>query len=300
MQQSDTTLKVFFDPSVKELIDSIALSFNVRITFFSVTRDEYLVGYHLQDSDFCSMIQTKLGIRYRCLALDTRMCAKCKRLGEKITYRCHAGLSEVIVPVYIEKQLMAFACLGQFRMSDDIPREMTEMWKEAGYPEEELRKAFYERPKYTEEQLKRILYIFSTSIEYLLSTARLKLRKPQLLEEILDYIDENIEKDITIGEVAEKTSKSTSTITHKVKETLGFSFKDLLIEKKLLHFEALMKKDPDMPIQEAAARVGYADPLYFSRLYRKKRGATPSSFQSDIRRSQELDRYDEMMEKKQG
>ena len=180
MKQDDTTLKIFFDPSVKELIDSIALSFNVRITFFSVTRDEYLVGYHLQDSDFCSMIQSKLGIRYRCLALDTRMCAKCKRLGERIVYRCHAGLSEVIVPVYIEKKLMAFACLGQFRMSDDIPHEMTTLWKEHGYPEEELRKAFFERPKYTEEQLKRILYIFSTSIEYLLSTSRLKLRKPQL------------------------------------------------------------------------------------------------------------------------
>lgn len=284
--REENSLKVFFDPSVKELIDSFSYCFNVRITFFSVTREEYLVGYHLQDSDFCTLMQNGLDARYRCLSQDTMMCAKCRRLQQRIVYRCHAGLSEAIIPVFIEKKLMAYAVFGQFRMSDEISSGIRQEWTERGKDVAVLEKAFMERPRYSEEMLERILYIFQTSIEYLLSTERLKLRKPQLLEEILDYIDDNIEKDIPIAEISERTAKSVSTITHRIKESLGISFKDLLIEKKLLHFESLIKKDPEMPIQEASALVGYHDPLYFSRLYRKKRGCPPSVFVNDVRRSQ--------------
>lgn len=36
--------------------------------------------------------------------------------------------------------------------------------------------------------------------------------------------------------------------------------------------------DPDLPIGEVAARCGYADPLYFSRVFRRELGVSPSAY----------------------
>lgn len=278
-------LKIFFDPSVKELIDSFSYVFNVRITFFSESNREYLVGYHLADSDFCSMMQTGLDARYRCIYQDNMMCKRCRKLGKRIIYRCHAGMNEAIIPVFIEKRLVAYAVFGQFRMHEEIPDSILQEWTEKGMKKEDIIKAFLERPLYKEEKLEKILHIFQSAIEYIISTDRLKLKKPQLLEDTIDYINRNIARDISLAEVSSYLMKSESTISHKIKETFGISFKDLLIEKKLNHFEALVKNDPEMPIMEASIRVGYQDPLYFSRLYRKKRGISPSEFIKDIKKA---------------
>jgi len=43
-------------------------------------------------------------------------------------------------------------------------------------------------------------------------------------------------------------------------------------------FESIIADDPSLPIQEAAFRVGYEDPLYFSRIYKKFRMTSPSSY----------------------
>jgi AraC-like DNA-binding protein len=41
--------------------------------------------------------------------------------------------------------------------------------------------------------------------------------------------------------------------------------------KKIQKFENIISVQPDILIKDAAAQVGYEDPLYFSRLYRKVR-----------------------------
>jgi AraC-like DNA-binding protein len=42
--------------------------------------------------------------------------------------------------------------------------------------------------------------------------------------------------------------------------------------------------NPDISIQEAASRVGYEDPFYFSRLYKKVRLVAPSGYIKSIRK----------------
>ena len=41
-----------------------------------------------------------------------------------------------------------------------------------------------------------------------------------------------------------------------------------------------------MPVKEVAARVGYEDPLYFSRLFRRRRGVPPSALRLRVAREE--------------
>jgi AraC-like DNA-binding protein len=72
-------------------------------------------------------------------------------------------------------------------------------------------------------------------------------------------------------------------ILNVLKKRLNLNFKQLCILKKIEYFETIMAETPSLSIEEAASRAGYSDVSYFSRLYKKVRSVTPSTFVKSIR-----------------
>ena len=56
----------------------------------------------------------------------------------------------------------------------------------------------------------------------------------------------------------------------------GTNPKDYISKKRLSHAKAILDSGNYYTISEVAASVGYSDPLYFSRAFRKKYGISPS------------------------
>jgi len=46
--------------------------------------------------------------------------------------------------------------------------------------------------------------------------------------------------------------------------------------------EEYMMSDPNLSIREIAFKLGYEDPYYFSRLYKKHRKVPPSKFRTEL------------------
>ena len=283
MERKHTSgIKVSFDPKVKKMIDDLSTLLDVKITFFTLDKEESLVGYHSSESDFCSLLQQNLNITSRCNRQDDEACKLCKERKETIIYRCHAGLTEIMLPIK-NKELFAFAIVGQFRMDDSMPESILKEWKAKGFDESVLKKTFFERPFYNQEKAQSIASLFQAIIELQVKTDSLRMKRPELLDKIYSYIEENIASPITLEDISKELSRSPSLITHRVKQSTGKSFKELLIDKRLDCFEAVIREDPDIGIREASSQIGYQDSLYLSRLYKKKRGITPAEYRNAIR-----------------
>lgn len=52
--------------------------------------------------------------------------------------------------------------------------------------------------------------------------------------------------------------------------------------KRLAHAKSMLDSGNDLSVSEVAASVGYADPFYFSRAFKKKYGIAPSLYSKDI------------------
>jgi AraC-like DNA-binding protein len=50
-------------------------------------------------------------------------------------------------------------------------------------------------------------------------------------------------------------------------------------------FESIITEDPFVSVQAAASRIGYDDPYYFSRIYKKVRFISPSAYIKSVRES---------------
>jgi len=276
-------LGLFFDPEVQRLIDSFAYCFRVKITVFSPEMEELIVGLQNPGSAYCRLIQNGLRIRYRCCRQDKLMCEQCGRRGKLTVYRCHVGLSEAILPIEVDGKLIGYGMLGQFRTIEAPLAETAAEWKRAGMDEATLVQAFREQPLYDREAQDNMLALFSMLVSYIVSRDFVRVRRAQLVERVLSWLEDHLAESVELEEVADAMGRSRSAVSHALKRQLGMSFKQLAILRKIQKFESIIARAPDTSIQSAAAAVGYDDPLYFSRIYKKIRLSPPSVYARSMR-----------------
>ena len=100
----------------------------------------------------------------------------------------------------------------------------------------------------------------------------------------IDYMTEHVAEPLTLPLVARQIGRSPFSVSHAFRKHLQTTFKNVLTEMRLARAEELLTSEPSLTVAEVAERVGFDDPFYFSRVYRKHRGQPPSDL---IRRLRE-------------
>lgn len=93
----------------------------------------------------------------------------------------------------------------------------------------------------------------------------------------LHYIHQHLASSISIDSLAQMEHLSTSRYRTVFNECMDCSPSEYIINLRINRACELMEQF-NMTIAEAASAVGYQDPLYFSRIFRKKMGTSPSSY----------------------
>lgn len=97
----------------------------------------------------------------------------------------------------------------------------------------------------------------------------------------LSHIHQNYEKRLTVPFLAELEHISPSRFRLLFREATGLSPMDYITVLRLNHARQLMLQT-DNPLGEIARAVGYPDQLYFSRVFKKRTGLTPSAYRQGL------------------
>ena len=109
--------------------------------------------------------------------------------------------------------------------------------------------------------------------------------KTTIAQTITKYFQENYMKKISVDDIARSTYLSTTYITKIYKEVTGDTPINYLINLRLEKARDILEEG-HFSIQAVAKKVGYDDPYYFSKLFKKKFGCSPSSYKRKGDRSQ--------------
>ncbi|QDR79143.1 helix-turn-helix transcriptional regulator [Sporomusa termitida] len=91
------------------------------------------------------------------------------------------------------------------------------------------------------------------------------------------FIAENYQRDISLEDLAKREYLSLSYFSRAFSEVVGTSFTDYLKAVRVTHAQTLLLTT-DKGVAEIAARVGYQDPNYFSRVFKKATGKSPQRY----------------------
>ena len=103
-----------------------------------------------------------------------------------------------------------------------------------------------------------------------------------IIEKAKSYIRDNYKKDISLDEVSREVDISPYYFSKLFKQETGGNFIEYLTEVRLRNARELLK-DSGLSIKEICAESGYSDPNYFSRIFKKYEGMTPSEFRERLR-----------------
>lgn len=102
-------------------------------------------------------------------------------------------------------------------------------------------------------------------------------RFPVPLVKAMDYISEHFAERVQLSSTAEAAGVSSAYLSRLFSEHLHTTFVDYLTELRIDKAERLIKESR-MTVKQIAFTVGYPDPNYFGKIFRKTTGLTPTAY----------------------
>jgi AraC-like DNA-binding protein len=94
---------------------------------------------------------------------------------------------------------------------------------------------------------------------------------------VLDYIRKNITGNFASGELSKLACMSKSVFYRAFVQEFGMSPLQLIVSEKMKYAKALLANN-NVQIKEVAYSLGFSDPNYFIRVFKKMEGVTPGEY----------------------
>jgi two-component system response regulator YesN len=99
----------------------------------------------------------------------------------------------------------------------------------------------------------------------------------RIVQATREYLEAHYAEEITLNNVAEQVNISPQYFSKLIKKSTGFNFIDWLSMLRVKKAKELLSSS-NYTIKEVCFMVGYKDPNYFSRIFKKRQGMTPSEY----------------------
>lgn len=106
---------------------------------------------------------------------------------------------------------------------------------------------------------------------------------PEAIKSVLFVIDSRYKEHLTLDELSRSAGLSRSYLSRLFGKVMGKSvfeyINELRIEKSLL-----LLKNPDVTISQAAIECGFEDQAYYTRIFKRIKGVTPTEWRMEYKR----------------
>ena len=239
----------------------------IRISFLSDPENPVL-GVPERNCTLCSLKQQNAEFYQACKACDRAASLEAISSDELYLYECHYHLWEAILPVRIDGELIGYFLLGQI-LTD------RERFIEMNHPSEEEIALLDKMPATALDTLRSYAKLLSWLAHYTILNNSISLRHRETFESISAYIRKHYHENLTVDGLCEHFHYSRSGLFTLFKEECGQGVMEYVNSVRL---EASRELLQEFKVVETANMVGISDANYFSRVFKKKYGISPSEY----------------------
>ncbi|MFD1907239.1 helix-turn-helix transcriptional regulator [Paenibacillus rhizoplanae] len=101
-----------------------------------------------------------------------------------------------------------------------------------------------------------------------------------IIEKVKRYIESNYHKDLSIEEVSEVADLSISHFCTLFKQISGYTFLEFVTHCRMENAKYILRSS-NVKVYQVAPLVGYQDPRYFTQVFKKATGKTPTEYREE-------------------
>ena len=239
-------------------------------------REVYTSSYQ---TAFCRAIAQTPGGYERCVQCDCDALRDIRSTQKMKKYYCHAGLIEIALPVTESGEIIATILFGQ--MLDESPRD--EQWERvrracAWYPDQdELYQYFLRLRRISTQQISATTEIVHACVSEVRLSGIVATSNQDDVHRLLSFLDTHYDAPISVEAVCKELSMGKTRLYQLCKARLGKTIVQLLNERRLEAAKELLTTT-NQTVQFIADTVGIPDFNYFTKLFRRYEGFTPSEY----------------------
>ena len=275
-------VSVFDLDRLRELLRDFYAITRIRITVFDEEMRE-LVAYPEQVAPWCALIRESGEGLAACMACDRQACREAAAKRKTHIYRCHAGLTEAVSPLYAGELLIGFLLIGHvfpYASREEGLEEIARCCAGLPVSRERLREALRQAVPMGEAYVRSAAHILH-AVASCLILERIASLKEDLLEVRLDrYIAEHYAEPLDAARLARALGIGKTqlyALTQKLyRQGVAARIRELRIEKA----RRLLREQRELPLAEVAWQCGYQDYNYFFTVFRREAGCTPREWRN--------------------
>ena len=236
---------------------------------------------------------------------------KCDALGslegviaqKPFIYSCHFSIVDIAIPIIVEGNYLGAVMAGQLQLQetddklkpekiisiDDTQLQMTK---------EELREYYEQIPTYTSEQLEHTVTMLYHLCDFFAKEPLLKektkipekkylnekkLSMPvvsnRIIAQAIDYIYSVENQAVSLTEVARHCHVSAPYLSRLFTKEVGETYSTFVTRLKITCAKEILK-DTDLSVMEISDKLGFSEPGYFIKIFKKYTKETPMSYRS--------------------
>lgn len=105
------------------------------------------------------------------------------------------------------------------------------------------------------------------------------------IRHVIDVIQTDYETELDVTTLAARVFLSASYLSKRFKSETGMTIREFIVQTRIQKAKELLLRDYSLKAYEVGAHVGYADPTYFNKLFKRQVGVTPKTFRDGSSRA---------------
>lgn len=264
---------------IKSILKDFYNVSGIRISIHDTEFNE-IYSYPAEATTFCKYLQQSSAILEDCRKNDSAAFEKVKTTGEVFVYKCRRGLFEAVAPIYHYGTLSGYLMMGQ--ICDGSPETKNTIINRAEEILGDRKKAIEisrDIKTIDRKQIDSYINIMIILAEYITGTNRLITHNEKLPQLIKEYIHKNYSDRITLGIISQKFGCCNATLTKSFKKEYNSSIMEYLCKVRLEKSAEMIRKTRKS-FKEISNECGFYDQNYFSKLFAKKYGCSPTEYKN--------------------
>jgi len=249
------------------------------LTGFFDINGKIIMSYPPQTAEYCNYIRSKKTGDTACRCCDEQAFQQVAKMKNPYIYKCHAGLTEIVAPIITsEKERIGYLTIGQAKPPGEPDENLLkDLSKKHNLSVSKLKSAYLKLPVMKIDQASacaNVLHALAINVWY---DNYFYITKKPLSDKVKEFISDNLDKPLTLTEIANRFRIGKTTLCKSVKRDIHMTVNELIHFLRIEKAKQLLQS-AEIPIYIIADRVGIPDYNYFTKIFKKETGITPSVF----------------------